>query len=198
LIRSDKNTLNFLGSEPNCKLPAVSVPRGIRLLPRSSQEPPHNGHHQATRPASRAVGTPTTPVSTPSSPAPSQQVLPYDGLEVASSERVGGWIVLADLYGVRVAGGRTLTLVDPQTGTTTPAGRGPWDYDYTVLAEYEGGTVFLASGGTLWELTLDGAVIHRFDLGTLGPSTPSTSARSIAEAYGSRDPAYPRATSWRE
>jgi hypothetical protein len=126
------------------------------------------GLWSATRPASRGVGTPTIPVSIPSSPAPSQQALPYDGLEVASSERVGGWIVLADPYGVRVAGGRTLTLVDPQTGTTTPAGRGPWDYDYTVLAEHEGGTVFLASGGTLWELTLDGTVIHRFDLGTLG------------------------------
>jgi outer membrane protein assembly factor BamB len=107
-------------------------------------------------------------MSVPPSPAPSQQALPYDGLEVTSSEKVGGWIVLADSYGVRVAGGRTLTLVDPRTGMTKPAGQGPWDYDYTVLAEYEGGTIFLASGGTLWELALDGTVIHRFDLAKLG------------------------------
>jgi hypothetical protein len=108
------------------------------------------------------------PVGTPPIRTPSQQVLPYDGLEVTLSEKVGGWIVLADPFGVRVAGAETLTLVDPETGTRAPAGQGPWDYDHAVLAEYGEGTAFLGSGKTLWELRLDGAVIHRFDLGELG------------------------------
>jgi hypothetical protein len=126
------------------------------------------GLWSATRPASAPVGTPTVPVSASSSPTPLQQILPYDGLEVTSRLKVGGWIVLADASGVRVAGAGTLSLVDPETGSVSPAGQGSWDYDYAVLAEYGEGTVFLASGTTLWELALDGTVLRRFDLGELG------------------------------
>lgn len=76
-----------------------------------------------------------------------------------------GWIVVANADGVRVAGAGTLTLVDPTTGSLTPVGHGSWDYDFTVLTGDGHGTVSLGSGTTLWELGLDGTVIHRFDLG---------------------------------
>jgi hypothetical protein len=125
------------------------------------------GLWSATRPASVPVGTPT-PTSVTPTPARPQQPLPHDGLEITSSQRVGGWIVLADASGVRVAGAGTLTLVNPETGSMAPAGQGQWDYDYAVLAEYGQGTVFLASGTTLSELALDGTVLRRFDLGELG------------------------------
>jgi hypothetical protein len=99
---------------------------------------------------------------------PSPQVLLYDGLEVASEQKAGGWTVLADAFGVWVAGAGTLTLVDSETGATSPVGAGPWDYDFTVLAEYGEGSIFLGSGTTLWELAIDGTVIHRFLLPAVG------------------------------
>jgi hypothetical protein len=86
---------------------------------------------------------------------------------VTSKQRAGGWIVLADAFGVWVAGAGTLTLVDPETGATSQAGTGPWDYDFTVLAEYGEGTVFLGSGTMLWELSV-GTVLRRFHLPTVG------------------------------
>ena len=75
--------------------------------------------------------------------------------------------MLADAFGVWVAGAGTLTIVDPATGASSLAGSGPWDYNFTVLAEYGEGTIFLGSGTTLWELS-DGTVIRRFHLPAVG------------------------------
>ncbi len=116
--------------------------------------------------ATSPTGSPTPIVSPAQTPSP--QALPYDGLEVTSEQKAGGWTVLADAFGVWVAGAGTLTLVDPKTGATSPAGAGPWDYDFTVLAGYGDGPVFLGSGTTLWELFVDGTVIHRFHLPAVG------------------------------
>ncbi len=108
-----------------------------------------------------------TPIVSPAQ-TPSPQALPYDGLEVVSEQKAGGWTVLADAFGVWVAGGGTLKIVDPESGAMSPVGAGPWDYDYTVLAEYGEGSIFLGSGTTLWELAIDGTVIHRFHLPAVG------------------------------
>lgn len=104
--------------------------------------------------ATSPTGSPTPIVSPAQTPSP--QALPYDGLEVTSEQKAGGWTVLADAFGVWVAGAGTLTLVDPKTGATSPAGAGPWDYDFTVLAGYGDGPVFLGSGTTLWSCSSTG------------------------------------------
>ena len=112
-----------------------------------------------------STGSATPIVSSAQTPSP--QALPHDGLEVTSEQKAGGWTVLADAFGVWVAGAGTLTILDPATGASSLAASGPWDYDFTVLAEYGEGTIFLGSGTTLWELS-DGTVLRRFHLPTVG------------------------------
>ena len=113
------------------------------------------GLWSATRSVPGPVATPAG--SIPPSPGRSPQALPYDGLEVTLSEKVGGWVVLADATGVNVAAGRPpLTLVNPDTGSVTPGGSGPWDYDFTVLTGTGEGTAFVGSGMSLWVLAPDG------------------------------------------
>jgi hypothetical protein len=108
--------------------------------------------------------------------APDRDSLPTDEparpdevLRISQDTNVGGWVVLPDSFGVWVAGGGTLSEIDQDTGEVRQRGRGTWDYDYVQLARYGEGTIFLASGRTLWEISArSGTVLQQVDLGRLG------------------------------
>jgi hypothetical protein len=101
-------------------------------------------------------------------PSPSEEV-PAEQLRIGLRTQVDGWVVLPDSFGVWVAGS-DLFRVDPSTGDVTETSHGfPWDYDYVRLAEHGEGSVWVASGSTIWEIdTSTGSTIDRFDLGALG------------------------------
>jgi hypothetical protein len=91
------------------------------------------------------------------------------GLRLGEETHVDGWVLLANAFGVWVAGGGELFDVDPLTGAAHRVATGEWDYDYVGLSDYGEGAIFLTSGSTLLELDApSGTVIDRFDLGSLG------------------------------
>jgi hypothetical protein len=119
------------------------------------------------------------PEPTVSTPSPSIEV-PPEQLRIGLRTDVDGWVVLPDGFGVWVAGAGLLS-VDPETGRVTETTRGMrWDYDYVRLAEYGEGSVWVASGSTLWLIdALSGTTIRRFDLSSLG---------TIDDVFQSSDP----------
>lgn len=114
--------------------------------------------------------SPAPPVSTPS-PSPSQKPLPYEGLSIGARTRTQGWVVMADGFGVHVAGAGTLQNLDPTTGESHEVARiGSWDYDFTSLGRYGEGSMWLASGQDLWLIggSPSYAVSRHYDLQQLG------------------------------
>ncbi len=106
------------------------------------------------------VGQPTQSVT----PTPSPTQAAHD-LRIAMNAKVNGWIPLDNGLHVWVAGPGTLSIVDRATGDARIVARGDWDYDYTQLADYGEGTIFLAEGSSLWEIAGDGTVIAKLNLG---------------------------------
>jgi hypothetical protein len=124
-----------------------------------------------SRPVSEPVGTPTiTGTAIPTSTTPSPALTPEGGLSLGIMVPDVGWHVLADASGVYVGGARTLTRVDPNTGTAAVLASADWDYDYAVLATGGDDTVLVASGRELW--TVDsragGGIVGSVDLSALG------------------------------
>jgi hypothetical protein len=94
---------------------------------------------------------------------------PRDVLRIGQDTSAGGWVVLPEWSGVWVAGGGTLVDIDQKTGEARQTGHGRWDYDYVELARHGEGTIFLASGRTLWQVDAQsGSIIQRLDLRHLG------------------------------
>lgn len=124
------------------------------------------------------IPRPTPQLSRPDT-SPARDVPPATELRIGLDTIAGGWVVLPDSFGIWVAGAGTLSEVDQDTGEVRQTGRGTWDYDYVQLARYGEGTIFLASGRTLWEIAArSGTVLQRLDLDRLGYvdavlSTPS-------------------------
>jgi hypothetical protein len=114
------------------------------------------------------------------SPSPSE-VIPPEQLRIGLRTHVDGWVVLPDSFGVWVAGSG-LFHVDPKTGNVTETSSGfVWDYDYVRLAEHGEGSIWVASGSTIWEMDAPtGTTIQRFDLGALG---------TIDDVFQTSDPA---------
>lgn len=110
----------------------------------------------------RPVAAPTQSVTPSPMPSPSA---PVRELRIAVDAKVDGWIPLDAGIHVWVAGPGTLSLVDRTTGNARIVSRGPWDYDYTQLADNGEGTILLAEGSSLWEIAGDGTVIATMDLG---------------------------------
>jgi hypothetical protein len=124
--------------------------------------------HHSIHPPGRSPSAPQ-PSGGSEPPSSMQPILPRGGLEIARTTDANGWVVLPDPFGVWVAGSGTLTRIDPDTGAARVTAHGSWDYDFVRLAEYGGGTIFIASGTTL--LTMDagsGTVISKLDLSSLG------------------------------
>jgi hypothetical protein len=123
---------------------------------------------------------PSSVPATSASPSPSE-VIPREQLRIGLQTHVDGWVVLPDSFGVWVAGSG-LFHVDPKTGDVTQTSRGfPWDYDYVRLAEQGEGSIWVASGSTIWEIDAPtGTTIQRFDLGALG---------TIDDVFQTSDPA---------
>jgi hypothetical protein len=132
--------------------------------------------------ASRTSGVPA--IST--TPTVSAQI-PRSELRIGLRTHVDGWVVLPDSFGVWVAGAGSLFDVDPTSGSVTETAHGSnWDYDYVRLAEYGEGSIWVASGKTLWEIDAPtGATIRRFDLSQLG---------TIDDVFQTSDPATPWVT----
>jgi outer membrane protein assembly factor BamB len=122
------------------------------------------GLWSVTRSSKPAVG----PEPTVSAPSPNIEI-PPEQLRIGLRTDVDGWIVLPDGFGVWVAGSDLLS-VDPETGHVTETTHGMrWDYDYVLLVEYGEGSVWVASGSTLWLIDArSGTTIRRFDLSSLG------------------------------
>jgi hypothetical protein len=128
----------------------------------------------------RTSGMPAIgPEPTVSTESPSIEMSP-EQLRIGLRTDVDGWVVLPDGFGVWVAG-RDLLSVDPETGHVTETMHGTrWDYDYVRLAEYGEGSVWVASGSTLWLIdVLSGTTIRRLDLSSLG---------TIDDVFQSSDP----------
>jgi hypothetical protein len=117
---------------------------------------------------------PAPPVSTPTpvpTPTETPSALPYEGLRIGARVRTDGWNLVADGFGVHVAGAGSLQNVDPRTGQAAqPARIGTWDYDFTVLGRYGDGSVWVASGQELWFVggSPEYAVGRHYDLSGLG------------------------------
>jgi hypothetical protein len=112
----------------------------------------------------------TSPSAAQPTPSPST-VLPYAGLGIGPRTSTDGWVVMADGFGVNVAGGGTLQNVDRTTGQKGGvAAIGTWDYDFTTLGRLGEGSLWLASGHDLWFIagSPDYAVGRRYDLSALG------------------------------
>jgi hypothetical protein len=109
------------------------------------------------------------------------QVIPREQLRIGLRTQVDGWVALPDSFGVWVAGSG-LFYVDPKTGDVTETARGfPWDYDYVRLAEQGEGSIWVASGSTVWGIDAPtGTTIQRFDLAVLG---------TIDDVFQTSDPA---------
>jgi hypothetical protein len=113
---------------------------------------------------------PAPPASTPT-PSPSQMALPYEGLSIGPRTHTSGWVVMADGFGVHIAGGGSVQNIDPMTGKPHEVARiGTWDYDFTTLGRYAEGSLWLASGQNLWFIggSPDYGVGRRYDLHRLG------------------------------
>ena len=108
----------------------------------------------------------TAHLDPPTSASPSSQPPPV--LRIGLDVTARGWVVLPEWSGAWVAGGRTLSEIE-DSGRVRITGRGPWDYDYVQMARYGEGSIFVASGTTLWTIDASsGGVIDRLDLGHLG------------------------------
>src|SRR4051794_12561354 len=83
-------------------------------------------------PSASLASSPATETSPSSSTA-----LPNRSLSIGPRTPTSGWVVMADGFGVHVAGGGTLQNVDPKTGHSSKVARiGSWDYDFTTLGRY--------------------------------------------------------------
>ena len=105
-------------------------------------------------------------------PSPSNTALPHEGLSIGARSRTEGWVVMADGFGVNVAGGGGwLQNVDPKTGRTSKVARiGGWDTDFTHLGRYGEGSLWLTSGQELWFIggSPHYAIGRHYDLHRLG------------------------------
>jgi hypothetical protein len=110
-------------------------------------------------------GHPDPAVTVGPAPSPSATSASTGALRITANAMVDGWIPLDDGSHVWVAGPGTLSVFEPATGDATIVARGAWDYDYTDLAAYGEGTIWLASGSTLWAIAGDGTTIATRDLG---------------------------------
>jgi hypothetical protein len=85
----------------------------------------------------------SSPSAAQATPSPST-VLPYAGLSIGPRASTDGWVVMADGFGINVAGGGTLQNVDPKTGQKGNVARiGTWDYDFTTLGRLGEGSLWL-------------------------------------------------------
>jgi hypothetical protein len=101
-----------------------------------------------TIPAS-ATGTATSEEPAPR-PSPTT-TLSHAGLELGPRTSTAGWVVMADGFGVHVAGGGTLQNIDPVTGKSSSVVKvGSWDYDFIRLGRDGEGSLWLTSGHNLW------------------------------------------------
>src|SRR3954452_2310035 len=101
-----------------------------------------------TIPAS-ATGTATSEEPAPR-PSPTTTVS-HAGLELGPRTSTAGWVVMADGFGVHVAGGGTLQNIDPVTGKSSSVVKvGSWDYDFIRLGRDGEGSLWLTSGHNLW------------------------------------------------
>ncbi|MEP6665555.1 MAG: hypothetical protein ABJA81_03810 [Nocardioidaceae bacterium] len=117
--------------------------------------------------ASRGPADVTPTQST--SPSPTQSSLTYEGLRILRTTRTPGWVVLADPFGIWVAGGGTLSQVDPASGEVHQTATGSWDYDSVGMSEYGEGTIFVYSGSDLLMMdSRSGTLIRRYDLSSIG------------------------------
>jgi len=131
-------------------------------------------------------------------PSPST-VLPYAGLSIGRRTPTDGWVVMADGFGVHVAGGGGwLQTVDAKTGQASKLTRlGSWDLDFTHLGSYGEGSLWLASGHDLWSIegSPDYVIGRRYGLrrlGFLGPVLQASHAAGsgtwvVASGDGRRD-----------
>jgi len=117
-------------------------------------------------------------MSTPD-PTETEAATPRIELSIGDRSDVGGWVVLADPFGVWVAGAGSLHELDPRTGMSHQSGSGGWDYDHVDLAEWGEGAIFVVSGTTLWGIDAHtGDLIVKLDpdgLGYLGAALRATS-----------------------
>jgi len=87
-----------------------------------------------------------------SAPTTSPEVA-ADRLIIGARSRTDGWVVMADGFGVHVAGGGTLQNLDLETGQSSEVAHiGSWDYDFSRLGRYGEGSLWLASGHDLWDI----------------------------------------------
>lgn len=114
---------------------------------------------------------PSPPASTPEPSSTSQPPLPHEGLSIGAQTQTQGWVVMADGFGVHVAGAGTLQNLDPTTGESHKVARiGSWDYDFISMDRWGEGSLWLASGPDLWWIAGSPtyAVSHHYDLQDLG------------------------------
>jgi len=105
------------------------------------------------------------PTTSPSEAPPTQE------LRVGARTHTDGWVVMADGFGVHVAGGGTLQNIDLRRGRSHEVDKiGGWDYDFTTLGRLGEGSLWLASGHELWFIggSPRYAIGRRYDLHRLG------------------------------
>ncbi len=109
------------------------------------------------------------PGSTPApAPSPTATSQPVSGLEVGLVVRHVGWRTAEDAIGLHVLGAGTLSLIDPETGSSQVVAHGPWDYDFALIAPIGNGKVLVADGTSLWTVDSSGSVTTKVDLSALG------------------------------
>ncbi len=105
-----------------------------------------------------------------SAPTTSPEVA-ADRLIIGARSRTDGWVVMADGFGVHVAGGGTLQNPDLETGQSSEVAHiGSWDYDFSRLGRYGEGSLWLASGHDLWDIagSPQYVISQQYDLHRLG------------------------------
>jgi DNA-binding beta-propeller fold protein YncE len=114
------------------------------------------------------------------------------GLRITERLRPHLWVVLATSTGAFVAGGagKLYRITDGAAHLVASAPSAYWDYDYVQLADGADGTVFVASGSTVWQIDpRSGSVVHRQNLQQLGylDAVLSTDAGTWVSASGGNE-----------